>query len=82
MEDYALSAAAVDALFERIKADYPDAVEVVERYAPAILHVVPETMEAFLASLRQAYGSYEALAASLGVTEAVGRLRVALLVEG
>lgn len=82
VEDYALSAAAVDALFERIKADYPDAVEEVERYAPAILHVVPETMEAFLASLHEAYGSYESLAASLGVTAAVGRLRQELLVEG
>ncbi len=52
VEDYALSAAAMAGLFERIKADYPDALEAVERYAPTVLHVVPETMEAFLASLR------------------------------
>ena len=82
VEDYALSAAAVDALFERIKADYPDQVEAVERYAPAILHVVPETMEVFLASLHESHGSYESLAASLGVTDAVGRLREELLVDG
>jgi protein-tyrosine phosphatase len=81
VEDYALSAAAMDSLFERLKADYPDAVETVERYAPAVLHVVPETMAAFLASLREDHDSYDSLASSLGVTEAVDRLRHALLVE-
>jgi protein-tyrosine phosphatase len=81
VEDYALSGAAMASLFERIKADYPDAVETVERYAPAVLHVVPETMATFLASLRQDHDSYDSMAASLGVTEAVDRLRHALLVE-
>ncbi len=47
--DYALSAAAMERLLERLKAEYPEAQEEVERYAPAILHVVPETMEQFLA---------------------------------
>ena len=36
-------------LLERLKAEYPEAAEEVERFAPAILHVVPETMEQFLA---------------------------------
>ncbi len=52
VEDYALSAAAMDRLLERLKAEYPDSVEEVERFAPAILHVVPETMEEFLESIR------------------------------
>jgi protein-tyrosine phosphatase len=82
VEDYALSAAAMAGLFERIKADYPDAQEAVERYAPTVLHVVPETMEAFLASLRDAHGSYQALAEDLGVIDAVNRLRELVLVDG
>ena len=80
VEDYALSAAAMDRLLERLKAEYPDSVEEVEKFAPAILHVVPETMEEFLESIRTVYGSYESLAAALGVTEAIAQLRGNLLV--
>jgi protein-tyrosine phosphatase len=81
VEDYALSAAAMGNLLERLKAEYPDAVEAVERYAPAVLHVVPETMEQFLAELRLEYGSYGDLAEALGVVEPMDRLRATLLVE-
>ena len=66
---------------ERLKAEYPEAQEAVERYAPAILHVVPETMEQFLAELRARYGTYDDLAASLDVTEAVATLRTTVLVD-
>ena len=79
--DYALSAAAMERLLERLKAEYPEAEEAVQRYAPAILHVVPETMEQFLAGLRVRYGTYDELAASLEVTEAVVTLRSTVLVE-
>jgi len=51
-------------LLERLKAQYPDNVEEVERFAPAVLQVVPETMEEFLAGLRSEYGSYDGLAES------------------
>jgi len=81
VEDYALSAAAMDRLLERLKAEYPDAVDAVERFAPAVLHVAPETMEGFLGTVRAEYGSYDALAESLGVIGAVERLRSALLEE-
>jgi protein-tyrosine phosphatase len=80
VEDYALSAAAMDRLLERLKTEYPDSLEEVEKFAPAILHVVPETMEEFLESIRTVYGSYESLAAALGVTEAIAQLRGNLLV--
>jgi hypothetical protein len=70
----------MDRLLERLKAEYPDSVEEVEKFAPAILHVVPETMEEFLESIRDLYGSYEGLADALGVTVAVTRLREQLLV--
>ena len=81
VEDYALSAAAMGRLLERLKAEYPDAVDQVEKYAPAVLHVVPETMEQFLAALRLEYGGYDELAAELGVVAAVDRLRATVLVD-
>ena len=82
VEDYALSAAAMGRLLERLKAEYPDAVDEVVKYAPAVLHVVPETMEQFLAALRLEYGTYDELAAALGVVEAMDQLRATVLVDG
>jgi protein-tyrosine phosphatase len=82
VEDYVLSAAAMVHLLEHLKAEYPDSGEAVERHAPAILQVMPETMEEFLAATRADYGSYDVLAESLGVTDAVDRLRRAVLTEG
>ena len=81
VEDYALSAAAMGRLLERLKAEYPEAADQVEKYAPAILHVVPETMEQFLAELRLAYGSWDELAVTLDVVEPLERLRATLLVD-
>ena len=82
VEDYALSAAAMVRLLEHLKAEYPDSVAEVERHAPAVLQVMPETMEEFLADIVSRYGGYEGLAESLGVVEAVARLRQAVLVPG
>lgn len=81
VEDYALSSAAMERLLERLKAEYPEAADEVERYAPAILHVVPETMEQFLGSLLEEYGTYDDLAEALGVVEAMDRLRATVLVD-
>lgn len=79
IEDYALSATAMEGLLARLRDEYPDSVEKVERFAPAILHVAPEAMAEFLGTVRSEYGSSEALAAWLDVTGAVDRLRTALL---
>jgi protein-tyrosine phosphatase len=57
IDDYARSAPAMVRLLQRLKADYPDSEDAVTRFAPAVLHVVPETMEMLLASLRSTYGS-------------------------
>ena len=67
------------ALLERLKQEYADAVEEVERYAPAVISVAPETMAAFLDSLHAEHGTFDDLARSLGVTEAVTKLRSVLL---
>jgi len=79
VEDYALSAEAMIALLERLKQEYADAVEEVERYAPAVISVAPETMSAFLEALEVEHGTFDDLARSLDVTGAVSRLRSALL---
>jgi protein-tyrosine phosphatase len=81
VEDYSLSAEAMERLLERLKAEYPDNTDEVERFAPAVLQVLPETMEGFLAQLRDEYGSYEALAGSLGVSDSVAALRRTVLVD-
>lgn len=79
VEDYALSAAAMVRLLEHLKAEYPEAAEEVQKHAPAVLQVMPETMEEFLASLRDRYGSFDELAEWLGVVDAVKRLRDSVL---
>jgi protein-tyrosine phosphatase len=80
VEDYALSAAAMVDLLEHLKGEYPDAVDAIEQHAPAVLQVMPETMEEFLSSLRTEYGSYPELADWLGVADSVDRLRTGVLV--
>ena len=79
VEDYALSAEGMVALLERIKQEYADAADEVERYAPAVISVPPESMAAFLDALEDEHGTFDQLARALGVTDAVERLRGALL---
>ena len=80
VDDYALSGPAMVDLLEHLKAEYPDAADAVQEHAPAILRVMPESMEAFLSQMRGTYGSYDALAEWLGVVEAVDSLRRTLLI--
>ncbi len=82
VEDYALSGPAMVDLLEHLKAEYPDAAEAVQEHAPAILRVMPESMEEFLAQMRGTYGTFDALAERLGVVDAVDRLRGTLLIPG
>ncbi len=79
VEDYALSAEAMIALLERLKQEYAESVDEVERYAPAVISVAPESMAAFLDQLEAEHGSFDDLARALGVTEPVSRLRETLL---
>jgi protein-tyrosine phosphatase len=81
VQDYALSAAAMVRLLELLLAEYPEAAEEVQRHAPAVLQVMPETMEEFLVSLRDRYGSFDELAEWLGVVDAVATLRDSVLSE-
>ncbi len=78
-EDYALSGPAMNELLARLKGDYADATDLVEQFAPAILHAAPETMVRFLGEVRAEHGSYEALENRLGVGEPMDQLRRDLL---
>lgn len=80
--DYALSGAAMDALYDSYLADYPDARSTIEQYGPAIRQVSPDVMAGFLDRVRRRYGSVEGLADVLGVTAALPALRANLLVSG
>ncbi|MHB8681180.1 MAG: tyrosine-protein phosphatase [Acidimicrobiales bacterium] len=79
VEDYVLSAKAMVHVLERLQQEFPDAADVVERFAPVILSVDPESMTGFLQALHARYGSFAGLAEVLGLGDAVGRLRHQLL---
>ncbi len=79
--DYVLSEAAMEHLLDRLKAEYPDSVEEVLRFAPSILHVMPETMAEFLATVRSEFGGYAGLERTLGVGATMDRLRESVLEE-
>ena len=50
------------------------------RLPPETMHALPQTMEGFLAQVRQRYGSMEGYARDIGLDETViARLRAALL---
>jgi protein-tyrosine phosphatase len=80
-EDYALSGPAMNELLARLKSEHADVADLVDQFAPAILHAVPETMEQFLSEVRAEHGSYQALEERLGVVAAMDQLRQDLLQE-
>ena len=79
VEDYLLSAAAMVRILDRLRAEYPEAPDEVERFAPVVLSVEPAAMAGFLAEVHTRHGSFEALADSLNLAGAVDRLRRNLL---
>lgn len=79
VEDYVLSARAMESLIARLKEEYPDSPDAIDRYAPAVLHVPAGAMEGFLATIRRQHGSYRAFAGSLGVADEVAVLATELL---
>lgn len=80
IEDYALSAEAMEGLLARLRDEYSENVEQIEKYAPAVTSAYPEAMAGFLKSLREEHGDFDKLAQTLGVSEAVTVLRRSLLV--
>ena len=72
--DYTLSAPAMERLLDRLKAEYPDSVEEVDalRARPSS-RSCPRPWRSSWPRSRSDYGSYDALAESLGVTDAVAR---------
>jgi hypothetical protein len=79
VDDYALSYEAMLQLLEHLKERYPDASEIVERYRPVILSAEPASMAGFVEGVRSTYGSFDALAGTLGLAAEVDALRDELL---
>jgi protein-tyrosine phosphatase len=79
IDDYALSSRAMTRIVDRLRAEFPDNDEVVDRFAPVILSVAPASMAGFLGEVRDRHGSWDDLARRLGASELVGQLRRNLL---
>jgi protein-tyrosine phosphatase len=79
VDDYALSAIGTSRLMQALREEYADAVEEVEKYATAILRVLPEAMAGFIADVRDDYGGFTELVAELGVTSELAALKRAVV---
>lgn len=79
VDDYALSASAMTSVLERLRREFAEAGQEVERYAPVILSAQPQSMAGFIDVLRQRFGSFERLAEALDRASVVERLRHVLL---
>jgi protein-tyrosine phosphatase len=77
--DYALSARGMHRLVEHYKSSYPDAAEQLSRLAPAMVAADPRTMSAFVAFVRDEYGSFEGYSEFIGAGSAPAALRAVLL---
>lgn len=77
--DYALSAGPMMQVLAGLEAEFPDSADIVARFAPVILSVDAASMAGFLAGVHARFGSFEDLASTLDVSEAVDRLRQGLL---
>jgi protein-tyrosine phosphatase len=75
IDDYALSAIGTARLMQSLREEYADAVEEVEKYATAILRVIPEAMAGFIEQVRVDHGGFDALARELQITGEVAALK-------
>jgi hypothetical protein len=79
VDDYALSAIGTRRLMQALREEYADAVEEVEKYATAILRVLPEAMAGFIADVRSEYGGFAGLVGELGITDEMASLKAAVV---
>jgi protein-tyrosine phosphatase len=82
ISDYALSKLAMEQLLEWLRQEYATNVADIESSAAAIVAAEPETMAMFLSRFRDAYGSFDAYAASVGHAGVGDALRGLLLEPG
>ncbi len=82
VQDYALSAIGTARLMQSLREQYADAVEEVNKYATAILRVMPEAMNGFIEHVRVDRGGFDSLARELQVTPEVEALRGLVVDQG
>jgi protein-tyrosine phosphatase len=79
VDDYALSAIGTSRLMQALREEYADAVEEVEKYATAILRVLPEAMAGFIDYVKSEHGGFDSLIEQLAVTEEIAALSLAVV---
>jgi protein-tyrosine phosphatase len=79
VDDYALSAIGTSRLMQALREEYADAVEEVEKYATAILRVLPEAMAGFIDYVKTERGGFESLVRQLGVRDEMAALERAVV---
>jgi protein-tyrosine phosphatase len=79
VEDYTISAVGMERMLNWLDANHPEKAEAVTGNRAAMVFTPPETMQLFLAGFRSRYGTFEAYADDLGVTDDVAVLRRTLL---
>jgi protein-tyrosine phosphatase len=79
IDDYSLSSIGTAKLMDSLRAEYADSVEEVEKYAAAILRVMPDSMDGFIDHVRTQYGDFDGLAKNLGVVADIDTLKTELL---
>jgi protein-tyrosine phosphatase len=77
--DYAASRIGAERLAARFRTQLADHPELLRSVLAALLACHPATMHCFLAKLRDQFGSIEGYVEELGLSSAIGYLRVALL---
>jgi len=79
IDDYALSATGTSRLLQSLREEYADSVEVVDKYASAILRVMPESMAGFVEHVHTEHGGFDELARAMKVTAEVSALKAAVV---
>jgi protein-tyrosine phosphatase len=77
VEDYALSREGMQKLLDRLLADFPGFTSALT----SVTSVEPDSMQIFLQSFREQYGTFGSFAADIGVDDQVTALRDILLSE-
>lgn len=82
VQDYVLSAEAMERMLAWLRDTYPDRQDELDRREAAMLAARPKVMEGLLAHVRHEYGGVEGFVAAHGAAGAIDPLRNALLEPG
>jgi len=82
IDDYALSAIGTARLMQSLLDEYADSKQEVEKYASAILRVMPESMAGFIEHVHAEHGGFDELAREMKVTAEIATLKEEVVEPG